>query len=125
MRTLQASLDLDDNGDQVISRQFGGESSLRTLKSGHTAIRADQFDSNGWQLPELADLCQNDDQGIATIRVSHRSLAPETQLHERQHTSRGQRRSIHSQSQTTAEDLKDFNRQIFSRHRLGSRVGNK
>ena len=33
-----------NDGDKVIFRQFGGESSLRTLKSGHTAIRADQFD---------------------------------------------------------------------------------
>ena len=31
MGTLQASLDLDDNGDKVIFRQFGGESSLRTF----------------------------------------------------------------------------------------------
>ena len=44
MRTLQASLDLNDDGDKVIFRQFGGESSLRTLQSGHTVIRADQFD---------------------------------------------------------------------------------
>ena len=29
MRTLQASLDLNDDGDKVIFRQFGGESSLR------------------------------------------------------------------------------------------------
>ena len=36
MRTLQASLDLNDDGDKVIFRQFGGESSLRTLQSGHT-----------------------------------------------------------------------------------------
>ena len=34
MRTLQACLDLND--DKVIFRQFGGESSLRTLQSGHT-----------------------------------------------------------------------------------------
>ena len=34
---------------QVIFRQFGGDSSSRTVKSGHTAIRADQFDPNGWQ----------------------------------------------------------------------------
>ena len=36
MRTLQACLDLNDDGDKVIFRQFGGESSLRTLQSGHT-----------------------------------------------------------------------------------------
>ena len=51
MRTLQASLDLDSNGNKVIFRQCGGESSLRTLKSGHAAIRADQFDTEGRQLP--------------------------------------------------------------------------
>ena len=70
MGTLQASLDLDDNGDKVIFRQFGGESSLRTLKSGHTAIRADQFDPDGWQLPEITELCQNNDQGGATNYMS-------------------------------------------------------
>ena len=66
MRTLQASLDLHNNSDKVILRQFGGESSLRTLKSGHTAIRADQFDLDGWQLPDSGELCQNDDQGSVT-----------------------------------------------------------
>ena len=60
MSTLQVSLD----------RQFGGESSLRTLKSGHTTIRADQFDPDGWQLPETAELCQNNDQGFATNDMS-------------------------------------------------------
>ena len=47
MWTLQASLDLNDDADKVIFRQFEGESSLRTLQSGHTVIRADQFDSDG------------------------------------------------------------------------------
>ena len=70
MRTLQASLDLDDNGDKVILRQFGGESSLRTLKSGHMATRANQFDPDGWQLPEIAELCQNNDQGVARKHMS-------------------------------------------------------
>ena len=44
MRTVQASLDLTDDGDQGIFRQLAGESSLRTVQSGHTVIRADQFD---------------------------------------------------------------------------------
>ena len=52
MRTLQASMDLNDDGDKVIFRQFGGESSSRTLQSGHTVIRADQFDPDVWQLQE-------------------------------------------------------------------------
>ena len=70
MRTLQASLDLSDCGDKVIFRQFGGESSLRTLQSGHTVILADQFDSDGWQLPETTELCQDNDEGFVTIYMS-------------------------------------------------------
>ena len=70
MTTFQAKLDLDDNGDKVIFRQLGGGSLLRTLKSGHTAIRADQFDPDGWQLPETAKLRQNNDQGFVTHYMS-------------------------------------------------------
>ena len=70
IRTLQASLDLTDDGDKVIFRQFGGDSSLRTLQSGDTVIRADQFDSDGWQLPEIKELCQNNDEGCATSYMS-------------------------------------------------------
>ena len=70
MRTLQANLDLNDDGDKVIFRQFGGESLLRTLQSGHTVIRADQFDPDGWQLPGITELCQNNDEGCATNYMS-------------------------------------------------------
>ena len=70
MRTLQASPDLTDDGDKVIFRQFGGESSLHTLQSGHTVIGADQFDSDGWQLPEITELCQDNDEGCATYHMS-------------------------------------------------------
>ena len=70
MRTLQASLDLTDDGYKVIFRQFGGESSLRTLQSGHTVIRADQFDPDGWQLPAITELCQNNDEGCTTHYMS-------------------------------------------------------
>ena len=70
MRALQANLDLTDDGDQVIFRQFGGESSLRTLQSGHTVIRANQFDPDGWQLPEIIEFCQNNDEGRATKYMS-------------------------------------------------------
>ena len=70
MRTLQASLDLTDDGDKVIFRQFGGKSSLRTLQSEHTVIRADQFDPDGWQLPEITELCQDNDEGCATNYMS-------------------------------------------------------
>ena len=70
IRTLHARLDLDENGDKVIFRQFGGETSLRTLKIGHTAIRADQFDPDGWQLPGTTDLCQSNDRGAAPNYMS-------------------------------------------------------
>ena len=70
MRTLQASLDLTDDGDKVIFRQFGGKSLFRTLQSGHTVIRADQFDPDGWQLPEVTELCQDIDEGRATNYMS-------------------------------------------------------
>ena len=70
MRTLQASLDLTDDGAKEIFRQFGGESPLRTLQSGHTVIRADQFDPDGWQLPVITELCQNNDEGCATDYMS-------------------------------------------------------
>ena len=70
MRTLEASLDLNDDGDKVIFRQFGGESSLRTLQSGHTVIRADQFDPDGWHLQEITELCQNNDERRATNYMS-------------------------------------------------------
>ena len=70
MRTLQASLDLTDDGDKVIFRQSGGQSSLRTLQSGHTVIRADQFDPDGWQLPGVTELCQNNDEGCVENYMS-------------------------------------------------------
>ena len=70
MRTLQPGLDLNDDGDKVIFRQSGGKSSLRTLQSGHTVIRADQFDPDGWQLTEITELCQNNDEGRATNYMS-------------------------------------------------------
>ena len=89
MRTLQASLDLKDDGDKVIFRQFGGESTLRTLQCVHTVIRADQFDTDGWQLPEITELCQNNDEGTRNkLHVSYRSCVPETQMQGRRHTSR-------------------------------------
>ena len=130
MRTLQAGLDLDDNGDKVIFRQFGGESSLRTLKSGHTAIRADHFDPDGWQLPEIAELCQNNDQEFATNYMSSptctRDPNARTTIHQQetlpQHphavADRGRR-------PRTATELQDFIRQTLPCHRLGLRVVNK
>ena len=55
---------------KVIFRQCGGESSSRTVKSGHRAIRADQYDLNVWQLTEIEELCQTDDQGVLTHHMS-------------------------------------------------------
>ena len=43
---------------------------MRTLGSGHTAIRADQFEPSGWQLPEIAELSQNNDQGFLANYMS-------------------------------------------------------
>ena len=43
---------------------------MRTLQSGHSVIRADQFDPDGWQLPEITGLCQNNDEGRATNYMS-------------------------------------------------------
>ena len=69
---------------------------VETLKSGHTAIRADQFGSEGWRLPEDADSHQSTDKGIEpNLFVSHRPPLPETPMHERHqiyhdYTGRGQ-----------------------------------
>ena len=70
VRTLQAGLDLDDNGDKVLFRQVGGKSSLRTLKSGHTANRPDQLHPEGWRHPEEADSYWSYDQGIESNYMS-------------------------------------------------------
>ena len=70
IRTLRASLDLIDGRDKVIFRQFGEESSLRTVQSGHTTIRADLFDPDGWQLPETTELCPDNDEGFTTNYMS-------------------------------------------------------
>ena len=46
------------------------KNSVTTFQNGHTVIRADQFDPDGWQLPEITDLCQNNDEGCATNYMS-------------------------------------------------------
>ena len=43
---------------------------MRTLQSRHTVVRPDQFDSEGWQLPEITELCHNNDEGCATNYMS-------------------------------------------------------
>ena len=88
MRKPKPGLHLTEYGDNVIFRLFGGESPLRTLQSGHTVIRADQFDPDGWQLPEITEFGQNNDGGCHKLHVSHRSHVPETQMHGRRYTSR-------------------------------------
>ena len=114
---------------KVIFRQFGGDSSSRTVKSGHTAIRADQFDPNGWQLPEIEELCQTDDQGVLSNYMTA-IIAPETQMHERHqrgtmtwhpHAVADHGQKLHR----TATELQHLIRQTFPRHRLSSRVVNK
>ena len=103
MRTLQASLDLTDDGDNVIFRQIGGKSSSRTLQSGHTVIRADQFDPDGWQLPGITEPCQNNDEGSATnymsviVHVYQRPTCVDDD------TSAGDHDPASTQLQTTAE----------------------
>ena len=54
VKKLKASLDYTDDGDKVIFRPFGRESSLGTLHSGHTVIREDQLNPDGWHLPEIS-----------------------------------------------------------------------
>ena len=53
-----------------MSVDLEGRPSPRTLKSGHTAIRADQFDPEGWRLPEEADSHQSNDQRIESMSLS-------------------------------------------------------
>ena len=133
MRTLQASLDLTDDGDKVIFRQFGGESSPRTMQSGHTAIRADQFDPDGWQLPEITELCQDNDEGCGTNYMSviaHVYQRPRCMDND---TSAGDHdpaptRSCRPRQKTTSNgngtrEISSDN--LFPLHHLGSRVVNK
>ena len=58
------------NHEDHFAGKGGGESALRTLQSGYTAIRADQFDPDGWQLPEITELCQDNDEGCGTNYMS-------------------------------------------------------
>ena len=132
MGTLQAGLDLDDNGDKVIFRKFGGESPLRTLQSGHTAIRADQFDPDGWQLPEITELCQDNDQGCGTnymSAIAHLHQRPRCMdnIHQQETmTQHPHPVADHGRRQhLTATDPRDLIRQSFPLHHLGRRVVNK
>ena len=114
MRTLQASLDLTDDGGKVIFRQFGGKSSLRTSQSGHTVIRADQFDSDGWQLPEITELCQKNDEGCATKYMYHKRRCIDNDTLAGDHD-----------PASTRSCRPRLIRQFFPPHHLGSRVVNK
>ena len=51
---------------------------MRTVQSGHTVICADQFDSDGWQLSETTESCQDNDEGFVTNYMSAIS-----QMHQR------------------------------------------
>ena len=126
MRTLQASLDLPDDSDKVIFRQFGGESTLRT-QSGHTAIRADQFDSDGWQRPGITELCQNNDEGCATNYISvitqvyQRPRCMDDDTPAGDHDQHPHAVADHGRRQhRTVRDLRDLIPEIFPRHHLGS-----
>ena len=133
MRTLQASLDLTDDGDKVIFRQFGGESSLRTLQSGHTDVRADQFAPDGWQLPEITELCRNNDEGRATNYMSviahvyqrPRGMDDDTPTGDHDPAIYTQLADHGTRQHRTATGLPDLIRPILPRHYLGSRVVNK
>ena len=132
MRTHQANLEMTDDGDKVIFRHFGGESSLRFLPSGHTVIRAEQFDPDGWQLPGISELCQTTmkdaQQTICQSSINcTRDPKLRTTIHQQEtmtqhpHTVADHGRRQHR----TATDLRDLTRQISHRHHLGSRVVNK
>ena len=131
MRTLQANVDLTDDGDKVIFRQFGGESSLRTLQSGHTVIRADQFDPDGWQLPEITELCQNNVEGCATHYMSVIAHVYQKPICKDNDTPAGDHdpastRSCRPRQKTTSNDNGPAGfRQFFPLHLVGSRVVNK
>ena len=125
MRTLQVSLDLADDGDKVIFRQFGGESSLRTLQSGHTVIRADQFDPDGWQHPEITELGQDNDEGsIAHVYQGPRFMDNDTSAGDHAQHPNAVAGHGRRQHQTTT-DLRDLTRQSLPHHHLGSRAVNK
>ena len=133
MRTLQASLDLNDDRDKVIFRQFGGESSLRTLQSGHArsfvptnlipmvgsfqksqnCVRTTMKDAQ--QITCQSSLiCTRDPDAWTTI---HQQETMTQHLHavadhcRRQHL--------------TTTDLRDLIRQFFPPHHFGSRVVKK
>ena len=132
MRTLQASLDLTDDGDKVIFRQFGGESTLRTLKSGHTVIRADQFDpmvGSSQESRNCVRTTMKDAQQITCQSSLTCTRDPDawTTIHQQEtKTQHPHAVADHGRRQhRTATDLRDLIRQIFPRHHLGSRVVNK
>ena len=103
----------------MVFRQLRGES------PEHTAIRADHFDPGGWQFPEIAELCQNNDQGVPTIYVS--AIA---HMHQRRRCTNDNTPAGDNDAASThcrlrkATELQDLIRQTFLRHRLGVRVGN-
>ena len=131
MRTLRASLDLTEGGDKVIFRQFGRESSLRTLQSGHTAIRADQIDPDGWQIPETTGVqttMKDSQQSTCQSSLTYtRKLLARTTIHQQEtmtqhpHTVADHGRTQHRMS----TDLYDLKQPTYPRRHLGSRAENQ
>ena len=132
IRTLQASLDLTDDGDRVIFRQFGGESSSRTLQSGHTVIRADQFDpvvGSSQKSRNCVRTMMKDAQQI-TCQSSHTctrdpyartTMSQQETMKQHPHAVADHCRRQH----LTTTDRRDLIRQPLPLHHLGSRVLNK
>ena len=130
MMTLQASLDLTDDGDKVIFRQYGGESSLRILQSGHSVIRVDQFDPGGWQISRnWVRTMVKDAQQITCQSSLKCTRDPDawTTIHQQEtmtqhlHAVADHGRRQHG----TATDLPDLIRPILPRHYLVSRLVSK
>ena len=103
------------------------------LQSGHTVIGADQFDPDGWQLPEVTELCQNNYEGRATNYMSVIAhVYQRTQRHGRTiHQQETMTQHLHAvadhgrRQHRTATGLPDPIRPILPRLYLGSRVVDK
>ena len=132
MRALQASLDLTDDGDKVIFRQFGRESSLRTLQSGHTVIRADQLipmvgsfqKSRNWVRAMMKEAATHYMSVIAQVCQRPRCMDNDTSAGEHDPAST---RNCRPLQKTTSDDngLARFHSTIFPPHHFGSRVVSK
>ena len=132
VRTLQASLDLTDDGDNVIFRQFGGESSLRTLQSGHTVFVPTNFIlmvGSSQKSQNCVRTTMKDAQQITCQSSLMCTRDPDawTMIHQQETTTQHPHAvAVHGRRQhRRATDLPDLTRPILPRHYLGSRVVNK